>query len=113
MDQGHQSQSNGLRLLYVTAPNREKALGIGRILVKERLVACVNLFAPIHSIYRWESQVEEAQEVVFVCKTTASLVQAVSQRIQALHPYQCPCVLSLPIEAMHPAYKQWLRETLQ
>lgn len=98
------------RLLYMTAGDEAEARRIGRALVEERLVACVNILPGMQSIYRWEGQVEEASEVVLIAKTREERVEAVKARIQALHSYDCPCLLSLSVEDGLPAYLKWLRE---
>ena len=66
-------------LVYVTAASRDHALLIGRQLVEERLAACVNVLGPIASIYRWEGEVCEDEEVAFIVKTRTELVTALSE----------------------------------
>jgi periplasmic divalent cation tolerance protein len=95
-------------ILYITAKNRRQATAIGRALVNERLAACVNILGPIHSIYRWKGAVEEAGEVAFVAKTKNTLVKKAISRIRALHSYECPCVVALPITQGNPAYLSWI-----
>ena len=81
-----------------------------RTLVDERLAACVSIHQPMTSIYRWEGKVEEALEHQLTIKTTASRVPALIARIQALHPYDVPEILVLPIADGGDAYLQWVRE---
>jgi periplasmic divalent cation tolerance protein len=95
-------------ILYITAKNRRQATAIGRALVNERLAACVNILGPIHSIYRWKGAVGEAGEVAFVAKTKNTLVKKAISRIRALHSYECPCVVALPITQGNPAYLSWI-----
>ena len=99
---------NALCLLYVTTANKSEALKIGRALVEERLIACANIFDDMCSIYRWQEKIEEDRECVLICKTKASFVQTTTTRIKALHSYECPCVLSIAVEATNLAFKQWL-----
>lgn len=96
--------------LYITAPNRDDALRIGRTLVEERLVACVNVLDGMRSVYRWQGKVEEAQEAVLIAKTRSELVEQVTARVQELHTYDCPCVVSWNLEAGNPAYLDWIRD---
>jgi periplasmic divalent cation tolerance protein len=96
--------------LYITAKNRREAAAIGRAIVNERLAACVNILGPIHSIYRWKGAVEEAGEVVFVAKTKNTLVKKAIARIRALHSYECPCVVALPIMQGNPAFLSWIND---
>src|SRR3546814_21089373 len=80
--------------VYMTAGSTEQAHSLGRILVEERLAACVNLIDGMHSIYRWEGQVEEASETVLIAKTTAAMLERLTLRVREVHPYECPCVRS-------------------
>ena len=98
--------------VYMTAKNREEALNIGRSLVEERLVACVNVFERMTSLYWWDGAIQEDQEAVLIAKTKQSLVDAVTMRIRSLHSYECPCVVSWSIESGNEAYLDWVcRET--
>ena len=72
------------RLIYVTASSMDEARKIGRALVEERLVACVNLIDRMTSIYWWQGAVEEGSEVVVIAKTTAGRVGTIIDRVKAL-----------------------------
>lgn len=104
------SGAHEVMLLYVTAETREEACRIGRALVEERLVACVNLIPSMQSIYRWQGRIEEAQECVMLAKTRQNLVSACMERILALHRYECPCVVALPIAEGNPAFLDWVMD---
>ncbi|MCW5725008.1 MAG: divalent-cation tolerance protein CutA [Maricaulaceae bacterium] len=88
---------SGTRLIYTTWPDRQSAEDAARILVDERLCACANILGVITSVYRWEGTVETAQEVAAVFKTASAA--ALCARILALHPYDVPAVLALPVDA--------------
>jgi periplasmic divalent cation tolerance protein len=95
-----------------TAGSEEEAARIATALVTERLAACVNLVAPLTSIYRWRGAVERASEVLLVIKTRKRSVPALIARVGALHSYEVPEAIVLPIEAGARAYLAWLmRET--
>ena len=96
------------RLLLSTFPNPEKATEIARILVEERLCACVNLVPAIHSIYRWEGAVTEDSETLALIKTTASGYASLAQRLIALHPYDVPELIVVPVIGGHAPYLAWL-----
>jgi periplasmic divalent cation tolerance protein len=95
-------------LAYVTAPDREEALRIGRALVEERLAACINVLDGMRSIYRWEGRIEEAQEAVLLIKTEESRTQAVIAKVKELHGYDCPCVVFWPLSGGNPDYLGWI-----
>lgn len=100
-----------IALLYVTTPDRALAENIGRTLVEEKLAACVNILGDIQSIYRWQGKVETGAEVALLVKTTAQRSEAAIARIAALHPYECPAILQLPIEGGFAPFMAWLATT--
>lgn len=95
-------------VVLVTAGSADEAARIGRTLVEERLVACANVVGPIRSIYRWQDAVEDAAEHLLVLKARAADVSALETRVQALHSYDVPEVLALPVTAGSAAYLTWL-----
>lgn len=96
------------RSLYLTFPDATCAARIARALVDARLVACVNVLPGIRSIYRWQDDVQDEDEVAAVAKTRADLVPAVVRAVRRLHPYDTPCVVAWPIEAGDAAYLAWI-----
>lgn len=99
--------------VYMTAANKSEALAIGRALVEERLVACVNILDAMTSVYRWQGRIEEAIETVLIAKTTEEAVPRVVERVKALHSYECPCVISWPVAQGNPDYLQWIHDESQ
>jgi periplasmic divalent cation tolerance protein len=96
------------RFLYVTAADAEQAKTIGEALVQERLVACVNILAPMSSIYWWQGEIQRDTEAVLIATTRAELVERVIARVKALHSYTVPCVVSLAIEQGNPDFLGWI-----
>ncbi len=97
-------------MVLVTAPSAEVAASMARTLVEERLAACGNVLAEVRSIYRWEGRLHDDAEALLVLKTTRARLEALRDRILALHPYEVPEVLALPVEAGSAAYLRWLAE---
>lgn len=95
--------------VYITTSGGEEARSLGRRAVEARLAACANVFAGITSIYEWQGQLCEAEEAVLWLKTTEALVGPLIQLLEQLHTYQCPCIVSFPIELGHEPYLQWVR----
>ena len=93
-----------------TAGSQEEAERIATALVEERLAACVNLVAPITSIYRWQGKVEEADEVAAIFKTSAAHAQLLVEAIGRLHSYEVPAVVVWPIGVAPEAYRAWVLE---
>jgi periplasmic divalent cation tolerance protein len=96
-------------LCYVSLGPREDALAIGRTLVEERLAAAVNI-QNVRSIYRWQGALEDAPEVLLIAKTRAALVPQLTARVIALHSYQCPAVVAVPICGGNADYLAWIEE---
>jgi periplasmic divalent cation tolerance protein len=94
--------------LLLTAPDEETGRRIARTLVEERLAACVNVLPRVHSVYRWKGAVEEAAEVMLIAKTRAERAAALAARVRALHPYELPEVLALPVTGGSQAYLRWV-----
>jgi periplasmic divalent cation tolerance protein len=108
---GGASEGGGRRsaaVLFTTAGSRAEAERLASVLVEERLAACVNLIAAVTSIYRWRGAVEHAREVLLVIKTRRALVPQVTARVQALHSYEVPEVIALPVVAGARSYLAWL-----
>lgn len=95
-------------VVLVTAPSAEQAAELARALVEERLAACGNVLPGVRSVYRWEGSVREDAEALLVLKTTRARLEALRERVLALHPYQVPEVLALPVEAGSAAYLAWI-----
>ena len=98
-----------IALLYSTYATPETATAIARTLLDEHLVACCNILPAGESLYRWQGTLTTAPEVVMLCKTTSALAPSAAARIAALHPYDCPAILTLAAEANAP-FAQWVQE---
>ena len=97
-------------LIYVTAPNRDEAVRIGRTVVTEGLAACANILDGMTSIFRWHGEVQQESEAVLLLKTRAELALQVVQRVQELHSYDVPAILVLPIVAGSTLFMSWIDE---
>ena len=98
-------------VVLVTAASAEEAAKIGRALVEARLAACANVVGPIRSIYRWQGAIEDAAEHLLLLKARAADVPALETQVRALHSYDVPEVLALPIRGGSAAYLAWLAES--
>ena len=95
-------------VVLTTVPAGSKGEEIGRTLVEERLAACVNVLAPMTSIYRWRGAVERETEQQMIIKTTRGQVPALQSRLAALHPYELPEFLVLAVADSTSAYFEWI-----
>lgn len=96
-------------LVISTFPDTETARQIGTHLVEKQLAACVNLFpSPVESIYRWNGRTESASETLALIKTSRAAYPALESALAALHPYETPEIIALPVETGLPAYLAWV-----
>ena len=98
-------------LVMTTLPADADAGEFAETLVEERLAACVNLLAPMESVYRWEGRIDHDSERQIVLKTARNRVNALWERIRQLHPYDVPEFIVLPIVDGSDAYLHWLGES--
>ena len=94
--------------VFVTAPSTEDAAEIGRTLVREKLAACVNILPGIRSIYTWEGEVCEDDEVLLIIKTRGEIFEALSALVKEVHPYDVPEVIAAPLTAGAADYLNWI-----
>jgi len=92
-----------------TAPSKEEAGRIAKLLVERRLAACVQVAGPVESHYRWKGNLERSTEWLCLIKTRRSNYAAVEAAIRASHPYEVPEIIACPIEAGSEPYLAWLR----
>jgi periplasmic divalent cation tolerance protein len=100
-------------VVFVTVGNGDEALKIGRALVEEKLVACVNIIGQIRSLYWWRGEVCDDQEVLLVMKSPSALFETLQNRIRELHSYEVPEVIAVRVERGLPDYLNWVIESTQ
>ncbi len=100
-------EAEAMELIYTVCKDVEEARRIGRVLVEERLAACVNIF-PIYSYYWWQGELVADQEAVLIAKTRSGRFDTVAERIASLHSYTVPAIFSIPLGAVRDSYLQWL-----
>ena len=97
-------------VVLCTCPDNTSARELAHTLLSEKLAACVNLIPQVTSLYYWQGKMEESQEVQLVIKTRRTMFGVLQERLLALHPYEVPEILALPILCGNPAYLQWVQE---
>ncbi len=100
-------------MVVMTTANREEAVKIVNQLLQERLIACANVVGPVSSLFWWKEKIEEADEFLVFMKSREELFEELSERVRALHSYEVPEVLALPIVKGLPSYLGWLGASLQ
>ena len=100
--------SEQAQMVYVTAPGHDVAVALAEAVIGERLAACANILGAITSVYWWDGKLNREGEVAMILKTTAAHIPALTARIRQLHPYECPCIVAIPIEGGNPDFLAWI-----
>ena len=96
-------------IIFITAPTSDKANEIADALVNERLAACATIIPQIKSIYWWEGKLCRDEEVMILAKSQKALFPEIMSRVQSLHSYEVPEIVSIPIVDGLPAYLEWIK----
>ena len=105
-----------LLIVTITCKNKEEATKIGKMLLEKKLVACAKVTNDVHSMYLWppkSGKIEEADEVMLICKTLESKWEAIEMEVRSIHSYENPEIYSLPVSHVSQKYLNWLRGELQ
>jgi periplasmic divalent cation tolerance protein len=97
-------------VVLTSLPDRESAVRLAGALVEKRLAACVNVLAECTSVYRWKGAVENAREVPVLIKTRAARYAEVEAAIRALHPYELPEIVAVPLVRGFDDYLRWVAD---
>ena len=95
-------------LVYTTFPSLVEAETAGRQILERRLAACVNILPGMVSHYWWQGAIERAEEAVMIVKTRAALAEPVREAVRAVHPYETPAIMIVPVEGGDPDYLAWI-----
>jgi periplasmic divalent cation tolerance protein len=94
--------------VYVTTSGVNESRKIARILLEEKLAACVNIVPKIESIYLWKGEIEEDSESLMFIKTRKDLVKKLTQRVEEIHSYEIPCILEIELKNGSKNYFNWM-----
>ncbi len=95
-------------LVLSTAPDMDSAEKMAKLLVKERLVACINLLPNIRSYYWWKEEIRSDEEVLMIMKTFKAKFSQLESRIREVHPYDTPEIIACPISMISKDYLEWM-----
>jgi periplasmic divalent cation tolerance protein len=97
----------------MTASSVKEARAIGQRLLEKKLVACVNIVPGMTSLYHWEGVLQEASETLIFAKTTKDKAKLAIEAVKALHSYEFPCIVTLPIEEGNPDFLSWVKKSIK
>jgi len=95
-------------LILCSCPEKTGARQLARIVLEERLAACVQIVPQVESMYHWQGALEQKTEVLLLVKTTKACWPALRERLAELHPYEVPEILALDVADGLPAYLNWI-----
>ena len=97
-------------VVFMTAANGEEATRLADMLVGAHLAACVQILPEIESVYRWQGKVERQAEVLLIAKTTRGKFDDLEREVRALHSYDTPEIVAVPIVSVSAPYLEWLNQ---
>jgi len=100
-------------VVLVTTSSFVEAEKIAKTLLEEKLIACANIIGPVRSLFWWREKIESAEEYVVLMKSRLDLFNKLSERIRALHSYEVPEIIALPIVRVCADYMEWLQSCLR
>jgi len=100
-------------VVLMTAASREEAARLAEMLVGARLAACVQIMPEMESIYHWQGSIHRDPEVLLLAKTTAANFDELEREVRALHSYETPEIVALPVTSVSAPYLEWLTATVK
>lgn len=98
-------------VVYCTVPDENTGKSIAAAIVAEKLAACVNILPTVLSVYTWQEKIEQEQETLLMIKTTTSCYAALEAKLLALHPYDTPEIIAVPVEKGAISYLNWVSDS--
>src|SRR5918993_5283810 len=95
-------------VVFMTAANGEEAARLADMLVGAHLAACVQILPEIESVYRWQGKIERQSEVLLLAKTTLGKFDDLEREVRALHSYETPEIIAVPVINGSKPYLDWL-----
>ena len=105
--------TTSVHIVLCTVPDRDTAKLLARMLVTERLAACVTIVPGVSSVYRWAGAVEESDEILLIIKTCHTVFETLKSRICTCHPYELPEIIAVPLEDGLREYLDWIATTIE
>jgi len=99
-----------VQLFYVTVSTQDEAKAIATALLNDGLIACANILGAMTSIYRWQGELAQEEEVPLILKSTTELGDRIIEKIKQIHSYESPCVVALNIENGNPEFLNWIQK---
>lgn len=99
-------------VVFMTAASADEARRIANELVGRQLAACVQIIPEIESVYRWKDEVQREPETLMLAKTTASRFDDLEKSVRAMHSYETPEIVAVPVSRVSEPYRAWLVDSV-
>jgi len=99
-------------VVFITTGNSEEAARLADLLIEQRLAACVQILPEVESVYRWQGKIERQKEVLVIAKSTRARFLDLEREVRAIHSYDTPEIVALPLTAGSEPYLEWLNSSV-
>ena len=99
-------------VVFLTAASGEEATRLADLLIGAHLAACVQILPEMDSVYRWQGKIERQSEVLLIAKTTVAKFTDLEREVRALHSYETPEIIAVPLVAGSTPYLEWLADSV-
>lgn len=99
-------------IIYITTSGALESKKIAKMLLEEKLAACINIVPTVDSIYLWKGGVEEDSESVMFVKTRSEFTEKLIRRVEEIHSYEIPCILEIKAGSGSKNYLEWMKSEL-
>lgn len=100
-------------VVYITVPSLEVGNDLARLMVEQKLAACVNVIPGVISHYKWQDELHQDNEALLMAKTTRHRLEKLTEQVREHHPYELPEVIALPIIGGLGEYLDWIKENIK
>ncbi|QIT36199.1 divalent-cation tolerance protein CutA [Wolbachia endosymbiont of Brugia pahangi] len=103
---------NSLVLVYTTFSNVKEAKAVSEELLNKKLIICVNIFPKVNSLYLWKGEINSSCEVIAIMKTRSDQVDKIVEKVEAMHSYDQPAIVIIPIEKVNKSFANWVNSVI-
>jgi periplasmic divalent cation tolerance protein len=100
-------------VIFITASDKKEAQNIARRLLKDKLVACVNIIDKIESFFWWQGKIDKAKETLLIVKSHKSKFRKIVKLVKSIHSYEVPEIIALPVVSGEKRYLRWLNASIR
>lgn len=100
-------------VIFITCADKKEADKISGQLIKNRLVACVNIMDKIESVFRWQGKIDRSKEALLIIKSKKAKLAKIIKVVRSIHSYECPEIIAIPVIAGYKPYLRWIDESVR